>query len=309
MPHPTRPAGPPAATALARALAVALALAASQPAAAADPAAAGNQVVGAPAPATAPRFAHEPHLEFLSLFEARRCSACHQRPEAGAAMEVRRETCRFCHEPEPPAWRALPPLPPRASESRLRVLFAHERHAASPRLACTDCHVPTGRADGREFGADRDCAGCHARMGVSGRDCAVCHVRDVSRQPPPGHDAAWRRVHGAWTRPDDGTHGRDCRTCHGTDACIRCHRVREPVDHTSIFKARLHGVAASWERERCAACHESGACAGCHARTAPRNHNGSWRSVHMLAAGSVDNPSCAACHQPSFCANCHRGAR
>jgi hypothetical protein len=251
------------------------------------------------------RFLHDRHLDFVSrltppLAGDARCRACHAAEEPRPAL--RRSFCATCHEGQAPAWTPSPAAKPAATQPS--VPFAHERHAASPRLSCGGCHL-LGGASG--LVRDRDCLGCHARTRVDQRPCAGCHRDDPKRRLPADHRDGWRRGHGERASEVAGRHGRDCATCHGEDACARCHRFQEPRDHTSIFKIRLHGTAASWERERCAACHESGTCIRCHENTRPLNHGANWRSVHMLAAGAVGNEHCGACHRPSFCNACHRG--
>ncbi len=264
-----------------------------------------------PAAAAAPvRFLHARHVEFVSLRDESlrgdaRCTTCHALPATGTPPPSARRGCERCHEEYVPEFTPAR-LAPRGFAA-LAVPFPHERHAGSARLACVGCHRPA--AGSISLTADRDCLGCHAREQVDGRACSACHPADVRATLPADHRGGWRRsVHPLEAEHAQGRHGHDCATCHGTDPCARCHREREPQDHAGLFKARLHGTAASWDRERCATCHETGTCARCHATTRPANHGASWRSVHMLAAGGVGNESCAVCHHRSFCAGCHGGA-
>lgn len=263
-------------------------------------------------------FSHERHLEFVSRLDPppagdARCVACHERGGNDAPAAVRETSCTVCHQQFVPQYVVRTPLPPRETKSRLAVPFSHARHAVSGRVTCSDCHGPAaapGASEGRvrAFTVERECAGCHARTQVDRRACAACHGVDAKLDLPPDHRGAWLRSgHPGAAAASEGRHGRECGACHGADACSRCHRQREPQDHTSLFKVRLHGTAASWDRERCSACHEAGVCVRCHSTTAPLNHTGAWLPVHMFAAGAVGNESCAACHHRSFCDRCHGG--
>lgn len=252
------------------------------------------------------RFPHATHSYFFSLVGDRRCLICHELPSKGPPTVRLKEGCGNCHGDDVPTYLEPAPLPQRAASGRLVVSFSHERHAASPRIGCSGCHRPTPEGEARGLTADRDCDACHARLGADRRDCNGCHAIDAKAWVPPDHGGAWTRsLHSLDGPLSSGQHGRDCRTCHGADACRRCHREREPQDHTALFKLRLHGTDAEWERERCAACHESGTCVRCHSTTPPQNHGAAWRSVHMLAAGAVGNASCGVCHRRSFCDACH----
>ena len=88
-----------------------------------------------------------------------------------------------------------------------------------------------------------------------------------------------------------------------------CHNLVMPRSHNGLWRVRMHGLAASWDRDRCKTCHESGVCVRCHATERPLNHVGNWGTVHGLAASTSDNEHCATCHRGSFCVQCHTQAR
>jgi ribosomal protein L40E len=288
--------------------------------------------LGAALPAAAGesrRFPHAAHLDFVMGDSARRtplppevarrleglgegrvlayrCDTCHVLPVApGKPAALHAEACEPCHDGTP-AFRRSPPAPP-PPVGRVEVRFPHESHAGGA-LPCIDCHRDA--SPDRELSTSADCLGCHARRQVRAVTCQRCHAADLRAVRPAGHGADWRARHGqASELGDEARHGKGCRDCHGSDACGRCHRLSAPRDHTGLWRVRLHGTAASWDRDRCRVCHETGVCVRCHSTTAPSNHTGAWRSIHMLAAVSTSNESCMACHRAFFCADCHRQGR
>jgi hypothetical protein len=153
------------------------------------------------------------------------------------------------------------------------------------------------------------CAQCHAERGlvrVEAR-CEACHGQDLKKVKPADHTTSWTRRHGEESRERTfAEHGKACSLCHGTDTCVRCHRQKAPDSHTGLWRVRMHGVAAEFDRDGCKACHETGVCTRCHRVTRPVNHVGAWSQTHGLAAATTDNQSCRVCHKASFCAACHR---
>jgi hypothetical protein len=245
-----------------------------------------------------PSFSHDVHV---NNFE-RRCLDCHTLPREGPP-QVDREGCLYCHEPKPPAYRTTRTAP-------LTPPFPHAPHAQS--LECLTCHqqvLDDGRVRGQPVMPRRECADCHARRGLktAERRCEACHEGDQRRVRPADHVAAWLELHGqaADVRGLE-EHGHDCAACHGSDACVRCHRERKPKSHTGLWDLRMHGVAASFDREGCKACHETGVCVRCHQTTPPLNHTGAWSKLHGLAAAGTDNEHCRACHTAAQCTACHR---
>lgn len=263
-----------------------------------------------------PIFPHSAHVSDLD------CQDCHvrahakgqpyvpvgRRPAPRDHWKINREACADCHDDGPPAYRA--PVMRRLRD----VHFPHAKHLGpKAKLKCTTCH-PGGRPDAATphtpiLTRDR-CDACHAKrhVPIAANRCATCHGRDERRVAPPNHDRAWTVRHGLEARRmEGGPHGQACDTCHTENTCISCHQQQRPRSHTGLWRQRIHGQEAAWDRDRCKTCHETGSCQSCHSRTEPLNHRGAWRATHGLVAQTRDAASCTACHQPSWCAACHMG--
>lgn len=255
-------------------------------------------LVGVRALAGAGPFPHGPHV---TNFEVR-CVDCHTQPPAGPP-QLDRESCLGCHEP------SVPPFAP-AKAVRLVPPFPHAAHAQA--LECLACHpqvLDDQRSSGQPVMPRRDCAGCHTRRGLKSaeRRCEACHEGDQRQKRPQSHAAAWLEGHGqAADAVGLEEHGGDCALCHGSEPCARCHRERKPQNHTGLWDLRLHGTAASFDRDRCKTCHETGVCVRCHQSTRPMNHTALWSKLHGLAAAATDNEHCRACHTAAQCTACHR---
>jgi hypothetical protein len=243
-------------------------------------------------------FSHRVHVKSAGM----ECSACHAQTAAG--VELRTGGCGECHDDGVPKWRLEPKARPLAAR------FPHARHAG--KVECLECHRAV-LTDQNTAGAPvlgfEGCARCHSlrQVPLTEASCARCHGDEARRGPPGDHRGAWLSRHGAEAQGRGIVgHGRDCRSCHGSDACARCHRERRPRSHTGLWRVRLHGSAAAWDRDSCKTCHETGTCTACHDSTRPLNHTSAWRATHGLAAGAESNERCAVCHRPSQCAACHR---
>ena len=263
-------------------------------------AAAGCAIFALPAGAEEPpaEFSHKVHVKAADL----ECGACHVTKPAG--MELRTKNCAMCHDDETPVWR----LEPKAK--RLQAKFDHQAHAEAGE--CLDCHpavMKPKNTRGRPMLRVEDCGACHRKTEaeVVEANCGACHASDARKIVPADHQAGWMSRHGAESQDrvfDE--HGRDCKACHGQDACTSCHRTRKPASHTGLWRVRLHGQEASWDRDSCKTCHETNTCTRCHQSTRPMNHSAAWRSQHGLAAETTGNESCTVCHRASQCAACHR---
>ncbi len=250
---------------------------------------------------TAKSFSHQLHL---SEDIGAQCSDCHG---SGAKTELAptEERCGQCHES------AMLPLLAKSSSARpLRLEFSHELHAQS--FSCEECHKGVNEdlppVSGMPTMNFSDCSACHRENGieVDEKNCTACHGKDRRKLKPEDHKASWLARHGVesqWRVFDD--HGQQCTLCHRSQACVACHRQRKPADHNGLWRMRLHGRQADWDRERCKTCHESGTCIRCHKDTKPSNHIGSWRYLHGKAAPSGLSANCRVCHQPGYCASCH----
>ncbi|MBN2358474.1 MAG: cytochrome c3 family protein [Deltaproteobacteria bacterium] len=243
-------------------------------------------------------FSHRQHVTDLGAA----CDDCHRTATTGLP-KLDRETCASCHQ-ELPAWR----LPGRSRS--LAIEFPHTAHAAG--LACRRCHaevIADRIADGAPLLERAACESCHGEVGVASgeRACRGCHGVDERGIVPADHRQTWLARHGRearWRVFDD--HGRDCAACHRSEACAGCHRERMPRDHSGLWRVRMHGSAAAWDRDRCRTCHETGVCERCHQTSEPVSHRGAWRKNHGFAAGGFDG-NCTVCHQRAWCLGCHRG--
>ena len=93
------------------------------------------------------------------------------------------------------------------------------------------------------------CALCHEVPG----GCTECHR---SSMPESHREAGWQSGHGRGYA-DAGMvafERSSCTLCHEENACVRCHQVTKPRNHTLSWQRRFHGVNASVDRERCLVC-------------------------------------------------------
>jgi hypothetical protein len=249
-------------------------------------------------------FVHAVHYNFKPD-----CELCHVLDPQAALPRLDEQACLKCHDERgTPPWR----LPGDGRPLR-GINFKHADHARG--RECVDCHRTTVEGThqaGAPVVAPSLCLDCHAdarnEKRIARRECARCHDSDRKRATPPNHDRTWLSRHGRELRWESaGDHGERCSQCHGNSACVACHRSQRPVSHNGLWRLRLHGTAARWDRDRCRTCHETGACVACHRRTPPQNHRGPWRSIHGLAAKSKLDDRCTTCHTGAWCTSCHKG--
>ncbi len=245
-----------------------------------------------------PFFSHSVHIG-----EGAECKDCHLNADTADKPSIAADYCSGCHD-GPMQYRL------KSRHAKGAALFPHARHAAA--LDCKECHADTvADADvaGKPVMAFDRCTACHKDNGIeiAGSNCAACHGKDMRRSVPADHDSAWSIQHGAaarWRVFD--RHGKDCSTCHRNDACVSCHAKTQPRSHTSLWRLRTHGNAASFNEESCHTCHQTSACIRCHKETAPLSHKAGWKSLHGTAAGGDSAQHCAVCHGPKDCSTCHK---
>ncbi len=244
-------------------------------------------------------FSHQLHIEEAELG----CDTCHAAdPKVASGMGVKREACNDCHD-ELPAF-ALP-----AKHQRLNAAFPHRPHTEA--LDCADCHDDIAEDKiqaGQSVQKQSDCVRCHRENGVvvAKNRCAACHDGDARKLKPADHRKTWTRRHGQVSRwRVFNQHSQDCQLCHSERACQSCHQLSRPSDHNGLWRSRMHGSAASWDRDRCKTCHETGSCTSCHRSSSPPSHRGDWAGRHGKVAGGFDN-NCTVCHKPASCTACHR---
>lgn len=249
-------------------------------------------------------FQHAVHVHFKQD-----CAFCHKSAAGRPLPELDERACETCHDERgTPERRVLG-----AARDLEGIRFVHADHERD--TECEDCHGTTAD-DAHEAGTplvgpDR-CIACHAeednakRIGY--RECARCHDLNKRSVAPADHARNWLGRHGRLVGWDPaGGHGERCAQCHGNSACVACHRTQRPVSHNGLWRLRMHGTAAKWDRDRCRTCHETGACVSCHRRTPPQNHKGAWVSIHGLAAANQLDARCTTCHSRAWCTDCHRG--
>lgn len=241
----------------------------------------------------------------LHIDEGCECTSCHVAADGKQLPVLNPEFCKECHEDV--SSNIL--LPGKGRPMAIR--FPHKLHEDA--AECTDCHAADA-ADTRKAGEPvmgfARCVSCHEENDVKVPDgnCVACHGHNQRQVPPSDHTSNWAKHHGVaaeWRVFKE--HGKDCSTCHHEAACVSCHKHTRPSSHTALWRVRLHGKVAEWDRESCRTCHETGSCIACHKTVEPLNHTGAWLSGHGLVAESRSSQYCATCHRPSYCAACHAG--
>lgn len=253
-------------------------------------------------------FSHAKHEDALD------CDGCHSVDDGEMTMPDH-DICSVCHEvnmdePDPedcavchtdPEWTVTP----REEILSAEVIWSHEPHVDAE-VACAECHADP---DARVLPKGRlmpFCMDCHAKARPELNECSVCHERlrkDVipaTRDGSPiAHNAPqiWENVHGQESRMDPLF----CSYCHDVpNACDDCHSKNPPQSHTLVWRRKVHGLRAAWDRQNCAVCHAEESCTKCHEKTAPSSHRNGW--------GDPFNRHCAECHFPpdtTTCKTCH----
>jgi len=255
-------------------------------------------------------FSHRAHLGFeFEKGGTVHCPDCHLDPKKEGLPQLDEQFCDRCHDAYgTPAWK----IGAKARSLR-NIDFEHFAHTRD--TECTDCHQITAQDSRSTTGllvTPDECLACHdsptAKKPIAQGACPKCHKRDPKTLLPRSHTRTWERRHGVRARWRKGAgHGQRCSECHRDAACVACHRKKSPVSHTGLWRMRLHGTAAQWDRDSCKTCHQTGACVSCHRRTPPLNHRGAWKSTHGIAAGVDGNERCTTCHQRAWCIACHKG--
>ncbi len=257
-------------------------------------------------------FSHTPHMAFQKNDgRSMACTECHDVSSEDASPSLKKQFCNNCHQPPgPPTWK----LPGAGRELIDEIKFKHKAHQDA--VNCEQCHGTTlekKHEPGTPLVTPDRCLSCHLKKTnkkrIPKRACGRCHGTAKNRIAPENHKKTWRVRHGQRERwsPALG-HGKRCSLCHSNASCVTCHRTERPRDHAGLWRLRMHGTNARWDRDRCKTCHQTGACISCHRRSPPQNHRGAWKSVHGPVARSKSNEHCVTCHSPAWCADCHRGA-
>jgi len=256
---------------------------------------------------------HRVHIRFIERCTdcSKDCTDCHALDKKTDSYVLNRDFCRKCHVPSPPPARKIYMKARKMKGVSFRHAV-HKRTKSGVVITCHDCHKSTiedEETKNQPLVAPEHCLSCHAdmRVGFSERRCDRCHLeKKKSRVEPLSHHQKWRETHGERARwRDISGHGTQCALCHDNAACVACHRTERPRNHTGLWRVRMHGTAAQWDRDRCKTCHETGTCIACHRRTPPINHRGNWVSNHGRVAGFEER--CTVCHNAGWCTDCHRG--
>jgi hypothetical protein len=263
------------------------------------------------------KLSHKTHIEFVEKCKdcKKDCTDCHILDQKTDAYTVDQKFCDKCHVNSPPnPWK----IPVTARKLKLKkVVFKHtehERSKAGRELKCVDCHKTTMRDRQRQntpHVAAKRCFSCHEKDKVKlpERKCVKCHdQKDIRKVKPTDHQKSWTLRHGRTAEwQTNAEHGQNCTLCHTRTGCKTCHLNTKPRDHTGLWRVRMHGTAATWNRHRCKTCHTTGACKSCHQTTAPQSHRGAWKAIHGISAKTKRNGNCGACHHKAWCTACHAG--
>ncbi|MBN1656092.1 MAG: hypothetical protein JXA30_20155 [Deltaproteobacteria bacterium] len=256
---------------------------------------------------------HKTHIGFIKECDDCRkdCTDCHALDKKTDSYRPDPDFCRECHLSSPPQT-SINRIKGRKMKGILFGHTTHEQRQNGAKIACRDCHESTLEDEQIKYQplvAPERCFSCHADRGIgfSERSCDRCHIeKRRNRLEPSNHDHQWRRTHGEQARWSAYRgHREQCVLCHQNAACVACHRTERPLDHTGLWRVRMHGIAAQWDRDRCKTCHETGACISCHQRTPPTTHRVNWVARHGRVAGFENR--CTVCHTQSWCNGCHRG--
>lgn len=218
------------------------------------------------------------------------------------------------------------------------VIFSHQKHTVDHKVACNECHkgIEKSNAVSKELRVGMgECIACHtktaaaikfagipvttsptnatvavatpaapstaAHVGLGAEDCATCHTTLRKDAKPPTHAQNWQKFHGQTVKDGEMEGSNKCSLCHTEESCNTCHRTEAPTSHTTLWRQKGHGLAASMDRQSCATCHQSDSCDSCHKTTAPRNHTGQWagaKDTHCLNCHIGESgDSCSVCHQ------------
>jgi len=251
------------------------------------------------------------------------CSVCHEIPEDAPTAEA----CSFCHTK--PDYAVLARVMVLPSETK----FDHAPHELAG-LACTECHADPDKAALPPGPMMPVCVDCHtqaeaklalvdanltqvdaslaqtnaslAQTNASLTDCAVCHTEVRIDVVPKfhgtkrlAHDSpqVWEKIHGRESQADPMF----CARCHDEqESCASCHRTTKPVNHTTSWSRKTHGIMAGWDRMNCSVCHEEEMCMKCHESTQPTSHRASFagsRNTHCVQCHFPPENNCAVCHQ------------
>ena len=176
-----------------------------------------------------------------------------------------------------------------------KIQFSHASHVKAG-LSCEACHPKidgSDKIDGTSYPAMETCIKCH-QMKKATLNCQSCHPTWDKDNPPVWHSGNWKKLHGEMSLRKNTR----CILCHTQDACVKCHQVEEPEDHTVFWKKRGHAITVRLDRKKCITCHKVDFCVKCHENTPPSSHTAGWLQVH-----------CVMCHLPKTdtdCIICHQ---
>lgn len=241
-------------------------------------------------------FKHQEHLA-----SGAECDTCHTSDNDEKAPTLNRRACVDCHD-------TVPYYRFNGGRTTLSIQFQHKKHADA--FPCQDCHKKVIKDPRKKISSmsHKQCVICHRESGVeiSPQNCRSCHGLTKKQIKPKTHGNDIITRHGRQAKWKLSTgHAGDCYTCHRKTKCTECHQTRRPRDHNGLWKVRMHGISATWNRDRCRNCHQSATCIGCHQRTKPFSHKGLWQSLHGRKVKSRSDSRCGVCHKPAWCAKCH----
>lgn len=252
-------------------------------------------------------FPHRPHAEAEIS-----CDSCHEIQPQGITMPTM-DTCMTCHDiDDQPVFGRCNEchdkqgiqltadsgdkivnhqviFQPHIPENWYDVQYDHARFLTEE-SNCLACHGNIPQSEGStlvNLPSMETAMAFHDRMGYS-NDCQVCHTELTVFTEPPSHKGNWERLHGRLMVFEDR---QQCMICHTEtqNSCMTCHDIRQPRDHTNLFRRKTHGMKASWDRARCMECHRSDECESCHRAAA---------DPVPPAPFHTPDASCLTCHSP-----------
>jgi len=206
------------------------------------------------------------------------CANCHD--------DQTKNQCTFCHtSADSTTYKAFAP-------ASFDLLFPHEEHAGTQKMACETCHQGLEKDENgmaSHIPAMTVCATCHNDIKVP-NNCEKCHTNFAALRPADHNRNDFLHEHKFEARLGDPR----CATCHTQESCIDCHSGASLVNVDPSGRDLVSPRAPRLtENDR-----------GQGMRLT-KVHDLNFRYTHgVTAAGRIDE--CRTCHDEQvFCTTCH----